>query len=80
MTDRVVTRSQLATAGEVGFVVVLTARLKRLRKEYFPRRNLTAEAKAGSGNTSLTAAVNRCATQNQMQHQLCEQAVKPCLR
>jgi hypothetical protein len=41
----------------------LSARLNRLRKKYFPRRSLTAAAKADSENKPVTAAVNRCATQ-----------------
>jgi hypothetical protein len=38
-----------------------------LRKKYFLRHKLTAAAKAGVENKLITAAVNRCATQNQVQ-------------
>jgi hypothetical protein len=46
----------------------LGARLNRLRKKYLLCRGLTAAAKADSENELLIAAVNRCATQNQVQH------------
>jgi hypothetical protein len=36
-------------------------------KSIFPRRSRTSAAKAGSGNEPVIAAVNRCATQNQVQ-------------
>jgi hypothetical protein len=47
-----------------------------LRKKYCLRRSLTSAAKADSENKPSIAAVNRCATQNQVQHRLFPQAVK----
>jgi hypothetical protein len=46
----------------------VAARLNRLRKKCFSACSLTAAAKAGAENKPLIAAVNRCATQNQVQH------------
>jgi hypothetical protein len=45
------------------------AHLKRLRKKSFPYRGLTSAAKAEFEDKAVIAAVNRCATQNQVQHQ-----------
>jgi hypothetical protein len=56
----------------------VVARLNRLRKKYLPRRSRTSAAKASSENKPVIAAVNRCATQNQVQHRLFPQAVKSC--
>ena len=50
--------------------------LKRLRKKYLLYNSLTAAAKADTENTAVIAAVNRCATQNQVQHRVFPQAVK----
>jgi hypothetical protein len=38
----------------------------------------TAAAKAAAEGKRAIAAVNRCATQNQVQHRLFPQLVKPC--
>ena len=56
----------------------LTARLNSLRKKYLSRRGVTSAAKAGTENKLVVAAVNRCATQNQVQPLLFPQAVKSC--
>jgi hypothetical protein len=56
----------------------LTARLNGLRKKYLSRRSVTSAAKAGTENKLVVAAVNRCATQNQVQPLLFPQAVKSC--
>jgi hypothetical protein len=50
-------------------------RLCRLQKKYLPRCSRTSAAKAGSENKPVIAAVNHCATQNQVQHRLFSQAV-----
>jgi peroxiredoxin len=44
------------------------ASINKMMKKTFQGRSFTAAAKAVSERTSLTAAVNRCATQNQVQH------------
>src|SRR5450759_3740341 len=54
----------------------LFLRPNTLLKMYFPCRSLTAAAKADSGNKPSIAAVNRCATQNQVQHRLFPQPAK----
>src|SRR5208282_4184342 len=52
--------------------------LNSLRKEYLLYHSLTSAAKADTENTAAIAAVNRCATQNQVQHRVFLQAVKTC--
>jgi capsule polysaccharide export protein KpsE/RkpR len=54
----------------------VTAALNSLRKKCLSRRSRTSAAKAGTENRPFIAAVNRCATQNQMQHRVFSQAVK----
>jgi hypothetical protein len=63
---------------KVGSGESLTARPvpNRLRKKYVPRRSLTAAAKADSENKPVIAAVNRCATQNQVQRRLLPRPAK----
>jgi hypothetical protein len=56
------------------YEVHFAARLNRLRKKYIPRRSLTSAAKAGPENKPVTAAVNRCATQNQVRDRLLRHA------
>jgi hypothetical protein len=48
----------------------------RLRKKCFLRRTVTSAAKAGAENKPVIAAVNRCATQNQVQHRVFPQPVR----
>src|ERR1039457_3408715 len=50
-------------------------RLNRLRKKCLPRGSLTSAAKAGVGNGPVTAALKRCATQNQVLHRVFPQPV-----
>src|SRR5208282_3887139 len=50
--------------------------LNNLRKKYFLYHSPTSAAKADFENTAFIAAVNRCATQNQVQHRVSPQAVK----
>jgi hypothetical protein len=54
----------------------LTVSLNRLQKKYLPRRRRTSAAQACSENKPVIAAVNRCATQNQVQRRFFTQAVK----
>jgi hypothetical protein len=42
----------------------------------FPHRSVTSAAKAGAKNRPLIAAVNRCATQKQMQERVFPQGLK----
>jgi hypothetical protein len=50
--------------------VLGAARIHRLRKKCLLRRSLTSAAKADTENKPIIAAVNRCATQNQVHHLL----------
>jgi hypothetical protein len=43
------------------------AQSSRLRKKYFLRRRITSAVKADDENKRVTAALKRCATQNQVQ-------------
>ena len=52
---------------------------RSLRKKCLPRPSLTSAAEADIGNKRLIAAVNRCATQNQVQQPVCPQPAKRCL-
>ena len=49
-------------------LLLVPAHFDRLQKKYLPRRSRTSVAKAGSEHKPVIAAVNRCATQNQVQH------------
>jgi hypothetical protein len=49
------------------FMRIEVARLKRLRKGPFRSRTVTSAAEADTENKPVIAAVNRCATQNQVQ-------------
>jgi hypothetical protein len=49
-----------------------------LRKNSFRAESVTSAAKAVDENKPVIAAVNGCATQNQVQHRVFPQAVKPC--
>jgi hypothetical protein len=60
------------------FFLEQATRLNSLRKKYFLCRSLTSAAKADTENAPVIAAVNRCATQNPVQHRVFPQAVKPC--
>jgi hypothetical protein len=51
-------------------LLLVPAHFDRLEKKYLPRRSRTSAAKAGSEDKPVIAAVNRCATQNQVQHRL----------
>jgi hypothetical protein len=52
----------------------------RLRKKYLPRDSLTPAAKASAENKPVTAALKRCATQNQERNLVFPQPAKAPMR
>ena len=56
----------------------MTARVNGSRRESFPKRTVLPRRLKPDSKKGLIAAVNRCATQKQMQYRILPQAMNSC--